>query len=110
TYLNSGGRYNPASNSWLATSTGTNVPTARYAHSVVWTGSRMIVWGGWIGGSGAVNTGGRYDPATDSWIPTSLGTNVPALRTNHSAVWTGSEMIIWGGINYSINAIDNTGG
>ena len=24
-------------------------------------------------------------------------TNVPSARTHHSAVWTGSEMIIWGG-------------
>src|SRR5207244_3502635 len=30
---------------WGATST-SNAPTARYAHSTVWTGSEMIVWGG----------------------------------------------------------------
>ena len=32
----------------------------------------------------------------DSWIPTST-TNAPAARTAHTAVWTGSEMIVWGG-------------
>ncbi len=30
----------------------------------------MIVWGGNVGGT--ATTGGRYDPATDSWAPTSI--------------------------------------
>src|SRR5262249_52796672 len=42
------------------------------------------------------NTGGRYDPITDSWTPTTL-TDVPTDRLYHTAVWTGSEMIVWGG-------------
>src|SRR5262245_38906542 len=32
----------------------------------------------------------------DTWTPTSM-TNVPAERSGHTAVWTGSEMIVWGG-------------
>ena len=32
----------------------------------------------------------------DTWTPTSL-TNAPDGRSNHTAVWTGSEMIVWGG-------------
>src|SRR6266853_1805735 len=36
------------------------------------------------------------DPCIDDWSETSM-TNAPAARTFHSAVWTGSEMIIWGG-------------
>ena len=43
-----------------------------------------------------LNTGGRYDPATDSWRPTST-LNAPSVRASHTAVWTGSEMIVWGG-------------
>src|SRR5438876_3375003 len=34
----------------------------------------------------------------DTWTPTS-STNVPAGRLNHTAVWTGIEMIVWGGHN-----------
>jgi N-acetylneuraminic acid mutarotase len=34
--------------------------------------------------------------ADDTWTLTST-TNAPAARENHTAVWTGSEMIIWGG-------------
>jgi hypothetical protein len=52
----------------------------------------MIVWGGYSYN----NTGGRYDPASDSWLPTTT-INVPAARVYHSSVWTGTEMIIWGG-------------
>ena len=53
----------------------------------------MVVWGGY--GVGLLNTGGRYDPATDSSTPT---TNVNALaaRRGHTAVWTGSLMMVWG--------------
>ena len=58
--------------------------------------AEMIVWGGYNGAS-ALNTGGRYNPSTDSWTATST-TNAPAGRSEHTAVWTGSEMIVWGGI------------
>ena len=57
--------------------------------------------------SGSFNTGGRYNPSTDSWTATST-TNAPAARANHTAVWTGSEMIVWGGLN--MYAYFNTGG
>jgi N-acetylneuraminic acid mutarotase len=53
----------------------------------------MIVWGGF---PGYLNTGGRYNPSTNSWTITST-INAPAGRENHTAVWTGNEMIVWGG-------------
>jgi N-acetylneuraminic acid mutarotase len=99
-FTNTGGRYNPSTDSWTATST-INAPSGRVRHTAVWTGSEMIVWGGAFVGD--VNTGGRYDPSTNSWTTTST-TNAPSARDNHTAVWTGSEMIIWGG------AGTNTGG
>src|SRR5437868_2623567 len=96
--LNTGGRYDPATNSWIPTST-TNAPTGRDNHTAVWTGSEMIVWaGGDSNGGSNVNTGGRYNPLTDSWTATSVA-NAPSSRQLHAAVWTGSEMIVWGGDN-----------
>ena len=92
--------------SWTATST-TNAPTARWSHTAVWTGTEMIVWGGW-GTSGFENTGGRYNPVTDSWMATST-TDAPTGRFEHTTVWTGSEMIVWGGTADSSNGF-NTGG
>jgi len=55
-----------------------------------------------------LNTGGRYDPGTDTWVATRT-TNGPAGRTQHTAVWTGTEMIVWGGQLDSVFAT-NTGG
>jgi hypothetical protein len=88
--MNTGGRYNPSTDTWINTST-TNAPSARTNHTAVWTGTEMIVWGG----NSDTNTGGRYNPGTDSWIATST-TNAPTARVGHVAVWTGTEMIVWG--------------
>jgi N-acetylneuraminic acid mutarotase len=94
-WLNTGGRYNPSTDAWIAIST-TSAPTARDLHTAVWTGSEMIVWGGLNNPSGPLNTGGRYDPSTDSWTATST-INAPIARYIHTAVWSGNSMIIWGG-------------
>jgi len=104
-FTDTGGRYNPSTDSWTATST-TNAPAGRDYHAAVWTGSEMIVWGG-FGSSGSLNTGGKYNPSTDSWTATAT-TNAPTPRYQHTAVWTGTEMIVWGGFD----GIDylNTGG
>jgi uncharacterized delta-60 repeat protein len=105
-FFNTGGRYNPSTDTWTATST-TNAPSARGGQTAIWTGSEMIVWGGSSGASGApLNTGAKYNPSTDSWTPIST-TNAPSARGVHTAVWTGSEMIVWGG--YYSSAL-NTGG
>ena len=93
---------------WTATA---GPPGNRYSHTAVWTGSEMIVWGGQYGqGITTVflDTGGRYTPGTDTWADTS-GINAPVARSLHTAVWTGSEMIVWGGIDESLNDL-NTGG
>jgi len=96
-FANTGGRYNPTNDSWTAVSTGANVPVARSSPTAVWTGTEMIIWGGHANITGDLNTGGRYNPSTDTWAATSTGANVPAARQRHTAVWTGTEMIIWGG-------------
>src|SRR6266481_4184277 len=89
---------------WTPTST-TNAPNARGGHTALWTGSEMIVWGG-FNDTGVLNTGGRYNPGTDSWTATSTA-NAPVGRQDCSVVWAGSEMIVWGGY---VGAYLNTGG
>src|SRR5947208_2314986 len=103
-----GGRYNPSTDSWTATSTAT-APPARVFHTAVWTGIEMVVWGGCANDNCSQLSvfGGRYNPQTDSWIFTS-NTNAPSPRYDHTAVWSGSEMIVWGGFDGS-NRV-NTGG
>jgi len=99
-YTNTGGRYDPVTDSWTPTTT-IWAPGAREDHTAVWTGSEMIVWGGSRDYDPDSPTehkasGGRYDPATDSWTTLSTA-DVPEARQHHSAVWTGDEMIVWGG-------------
>ncbi len=106
---NTGGVYDPSTNSWTAITT-TNAPTARSGHTAVWTGSKMLVWGG-SGSSGFLNTGGIYDPSTNTWTAITT-TNAPTIRDDHTAVWTGSKMLVWGGRSYAnLTALYlNTGG
>jgi hypothetical protein len=100
--LNSGGVYDPVSNGWSVTPGGANNPAARELHTAVWSGSEMLVWGGIpTPGLNPLNTGARFSLATNSWTPIPTGSFVPAARGEHSAVWTGSEMIVWGGDNPS---------
>ncbi len=68
----------------------------------------MIVWGG-FDGTVHVNTGARYKPSTNTWTATNLS-NAPSARIGHAAVWTGHEMIVWGGYNYQENLLLDTGG
>src|SRR4030095_11669021 len=109
TFYNSGGKYNPVTESWTATSTA-NAPEGRTRHTAVWTGSELLVWGGYffdLNGDHYVNTGGRYNPVNDSWMATST-TNAPDARISHTAVWTGSQMIVWGGLDQNLVLL-NTG-
>ncbi len=93
-YLNTGGRYNPSSDSWKAIAT-TGAPSRRSFHTLLWTGKEMIVWGG--GNANKVlNDGARYNPARDAWKPISTD-GAPSPRYGHVSVWTGKEMIVWGG-------------
>jgi hypothetical protein len=50
---------------WTATST-VGAPSDRYSHTAVWTGSEMIVWGGYNGSD--LNTGGKYNPSADPTV------------------------------------------
>jgi hypothetical protein len=109
TQLNTGGKYNPNTDSWTDIST-TDAPGARQEHTAVWTDSEMIIWGGYLfdGNSHFLNTGGRYDPTTNSWTGTQI-LNAPTGRRYHTAVWTGDEMIVWGGHDENYTLL-NTGG
>ncbi|MFN7974026.1 MAG: kelch repeat-containing protein [Acidobacteriota bacterium] len=101
TTLDTGGRYDPVTDTWAAGGTSlTNAPSPRAGQTAVWTGSRMLVWGGYDGTT-TIDTGGIYDPGTDTWLAISSG-NAPSPRAGHSAVWTGTEMIVWGGTDPSV--------
>ena len=110
-----GGRYDLVGDSWAAMST-SGAPAGRITAAVVWSGSRMVVWGGLDrSGGGTVYTypgaGGRYDPVGDVWTGIST-TSQPTPRSGPAYVWTGSQMIVWGGYTGPNTALapHNTGG
>lgn len=111
-WLNSGGRFSLTENKWLPMDP-TDAPSARSLHTAVWTGEnspfrrRMLVWGGCGMGSQpykcskSLADGGTYDLTTKHWTPIAPDPRAPSPRSLHSSVWTGSAMIVWGGIeNY----------
>jgi len=90
-YTDQTGRYNPATGTW---NLARGAPGA-IDQKAVWTGSRMLVWGGYVSGIPVAN-GAVFNPSTNSWTAISTA-GQPSARHNHSAVWTGIEMIVWGG-------------
>jgi N-acetylneuraminic acid mutarotase len=108
-YVEIGYRYNPSLDGWNTISP-SGEPAARFGHTAVWSGKEMIVWGG-DGGEYLLRTGGKLDPTrplTTAWLAIN-STGAPSARVQHTAVWSGSEMLVWGGANGS-GAVLNTGG
>lgn len=96
-FLRNGWRIDPAAGTRRPVSEA-GAPSARWGHSAVWTGSRMIVWGGrdqFVSEHHKCD-GAAYDPSTDSWTPL-CAEGAPQPRSQMAAVWTDSEMIVWGG-------------
>ncbi len=106
--------YDPLYQSW-SNINGTGTPTQRNRYAGFWTGNSasdskfanmLIVWGGADHGK-YINSGAIYNPATNAWSPIS-NSNAPTGRAeaigmnnnpqnSNLGVWTGTEMIIFGG-------------
>lgn len=108
-FLNTGGRYKPATDSWTACSV-SGAPAGRIGHTAVWSGSQMLVWGGFYSSAGNVfyPNGGRYNAAVNTWSALST-TGAPVNRRFHTSVWTGSEMIVWGGEHNTSSSVGSGG-
>jgi hypothetical protein len=117
-----GGAYRPATDTWrtLGGSWWDNVRGSYLAllglggHSAIRTGAEMLIWGGLydnIGEDALTNRGWTYNPVNDSWDITGPAPTVddnyrllpdssaPSPRRDHDAIWTGTEMIVWGGLD-----------
>jgi len=79
---------------WAALSSG-SAPVGRANPAAVWTGRKMLVWGG-VNAGAFVGDGAAYDPVADTWIPLAA-LNAPTARAQAAVVWTGVEMIVFGG-------------
>ncbi len=91
----SGVAFNPRTGQWR------RLPRMEFSRSqfaAVWTGHQVLVWGGLTGPYTAQAVpphGVAYDPATNRW--SALPQAPLRGRANPLAVWTGSQMIVWGG-------------
>ena len=101
-WLADGGLYDPISDTWEAISAD-DVPQAiraavpLHAH---WTGSELMMWAPRPFGPEHVVLGYAHDPAAGSWRSLAPATSIAAGldgRFGGARIWTGAEMLIWGG-------------
>jgi N-acetylneuraminic acid mutarotase len=88
--------YRPSTNRWRLLRP---MPRGRVGHAAVWTGTRVIVWGGIVERAGASftpRTTLSFDPFRNVW--TTLAPSPVPGRTDPTAVWTRREMIVAGGL------------
>ncbi len=75
------------------------LPTApiepRSAVASVWTGQRLLVWGGQGTDDSLYGDGASYDPATKTW--TTLPASPLSARADAQSVWLDGVFIVWGG-------------
>ena len=93
-------RYVPDSDRWTSGAGNGGPYHTRSSPSVVWAGDRVILWGGDLCAEGnrldaPCADGASYDPIKDTWQAITLN-GAPSGRRQHTALWTGSRMVIWG--------------
>jgi hypothetical protein len=92
--------WSPATDAWTAINAA-GAPSYRDGATSFWTGSELWIFGGSpASGAAAGNDGARFKPSGSSggtWtaIPP-IAAGAP-LRTGHTALWTGTELLVWGG-------------
>ena len=111
TPIASGARFNPLAADWTAMPAPAQAAyQATYGHIAMWTGSEMIIWGGMTSDDpdmvAVTDRGWRYDPVSDDWQAMTT-TDAPAARHNAQAVWSGSQLLIWGGTDPEGNYLDS---
>jgi hypothetical protein len=84
--------FKPSPNKWQSMS-GDGAPSPRRNPVAVWTGTRMLIWGGEAAGL-PVGGGGTYDPDANAWAPIDPG---PSARSGVAHAWSGSELVVFGG-------------
>jgi hypothetical protein len=68
TALNSGALYDPRTDEWRMIANDANTPSPRCEATAVWTGSVVVVWGGYEPATErALSDGAVYDPVEDAW-------------------------------------------
>jgi N-acetylneuraminic acid mutarotase len=102
-YFRSGASYDPGADSWTPIAQG---PTGRVRMASAWSGTELIVWGGYqqvtadalqnIYYNNYPQDGSRFDPVAGTWtaLPTA---GAPSGRSVATSVWMGGQLLVWGG-------------
>ncbi|HEV7862648.1 MAG TPA: hypothetical protein VGR20_08110, partial [Acidimicrobiia bacterium] len=119
----SGLAYDPAGDRWttIAPYPAAGGPVA--GEPTVWSGRVLLAWGipadsssdgaadetdaGSNDGLSSPPAGGMYDPVADHWQTFPAGPL--SGRVLHTAVWTGQEMLVWGGTGGEAGLADGAG-
>jgi len=94
--------YSPVKNRWR---TLPRIDTVRTEYGAVWTGRQILIWGGdTVKGTVLIppTHGVAYTPATGRW--TALPKSPLRGRAGPIVVWTGRQMLVWGGTGASNGA------
>jgi N-acetylneuraminic acid mutarotase len=100
--------YHTATGTWsFGSNLPDSIPGGVQSSTVIAAGSAIMNWGG-ILNTQFHNRGRSYSPGLNQWsvIP-APSFDTPIGRTGHVAVWTGTEMIVWGGNDGA--GLSNTG-
>jgi N-acetylneuraminic acid mutarotase len=95
TDFQTGGVYDPAANSWKVMSI-EQAPSARRAPRGIWTGSRVMFWGGWLKTGIPEDKAFLYDPNNDKWSQTSNSSAPPKLMETATG-FSGSSFFVYAG-------------
>jgi hypothetical protein len=119
--VDSGARWDPGTAQWMAMSS-VGAPSPRAREALVWTPDGLFVWGGIDFGEAEVTSGfegqifadgAMYDPLLDTWTPIPGGPPPlwwEAFPHVDFAVWTGSEVLLVGGVQGPPGGAEEPGG
>lgn len=114
---NDGGVYDFATKQWRTMSTALAPIGRKIEGNAVWTGSKLVVWGGQSAVDPTANSelnycfngpyqqcqrfadGAVYDLATDTWSPIAAD-GAPSRRQGQLMAWTGKDVLVVGGFDY----------
>ena len=90
--------YDPVGDTWRS------LPNAdvRSEHPGVWTGTAVFVAGGVGSAGGLLGTAQFWSESANLWVDVAAAV-APTARYGHVTLWTGDELLIWGGIDESFN-------
>jgi hypothetical protein len=90
---------NECQDGWITTRTPPGGFSPREKAAYVSIGSQIFIWGGVNESGTALNSGALYDPRTDTWKVVASDADTPTPRSLATAVWTGSDIVVWGGLD-----------